>query len=66
MRKLRKERRTYLQRWKQRRRRGGLFAARRRRDFHFRCASCIRWIWFSNDHYLHQLFVSFTDIGFTR
>ncbi|KAG5054352.1 hypothetical protein JHK85_006862 [Glycine max] len=36
MRKLRKERRAYLQRRKRRRRHGGLLAVRRRRDFHFR------------------------------
>ncbi|KAG4915487.1 hypothetical protein JHK87_053044 [Glycine soja] len=36
MRKLRKERRAYLQRGKRRRRRGGLLAARRRCDFRFR------------------------------
>uniref|UniRef100_K7L822 Uncharacterized protein n=1 Tax=Glycine max TaxID=3847 RepID=K7L822_SOYBN len=36
MRKLRKERRAYLQRGKRRRRRGGSLAARRRLDFHFK------------------------------
>ncbi|KAL2564841.1 hypothetical protein GLYMA_19G095000v4 [Glycine max] len=36
MRKLRKERRAYLQRGKRRRRRGGSLAARRRCDFRFR------------------------------
>ncbi|RZB75019.1 hypothetical protein D0Y65_033776 [Glycine soja] len=36
MRKLRKERKAYLQRGKWRRRRGGSLAARRRRDFRFR------------------------------